>query len=212
MLLNFLNWFLNITQGLGYWGVAILMTIESSFIPFPSEVVIPPAAFLASQGKMNLTLIIIAGVAGSIFGALINYILARYLGRPLVYRLAEYRLARWLGVSPENVARAEVYFFKNANSATFWGRLIPVIRQLVSLPAGFSRMPFGKFVFFTALGSAVWVSILAALGYLVGSNQALLQKYYQEISWGCLFIGILWIVWHIKKGRRRKQKNGVAPI
>jgi len=206
MLLNFLNWFLNITQGLGYWGVVILMTIESSFIPFPSEVVVPPAAFLASQGKMNLLLVIISGVAGSVLGAIINYVLARYLGRLIVYRLAEYRLARWLGLSPENISRAEVYFFKNANSATFLGRLVPVIRQLVSLPAGFSKMPFGRFMFYTTLGSTVWVSILAALGYLAGANQALLQKYYQEISWGLLFVGILWVVWQIRKSRRAKRK------
>jgi len=206
MLIDFFNWFLNITQGLGYWGVGILMTIESSLIPFPSEVVVPPAAYLASQGKLDLSFVIMAGVIGSVLGAIFNYILARYLGRLLVYKLAEHKFARFLGISAEKVARSEAYFLKNANAATFWGRLIPVIRQLISLPAGFSKMPFSKFILYTLFGSAVWVSILAALGYLVGANQALLQKYYQEISWGFLAVGVLWLLWQIKKNRRTKKK------
>lgn len=193
MLTNFFNFFLSLTQGLGYFGVGVLMAIESSFIPMPSEIIVPPAAYLASQGKMDLWLIVLAGVMGSLVGAIFNYAVGYFLGRPLVYRLAGKSWARFLLINPEKVARAEKYFLKNAVAATFIGRLIPVIRQLVSLPAGFCKMPFGPFLFYTTLGSLLWVSVLAALGYFIGANQALLQLYYQEISWALLGLGLVWL-------------------
>lgn len=193
MLTNFFNFFLSLTQGLGYFGVGVLMAIESSFIPMPSEIIVPPAAYLASQGKMDLWLIVLAGVMGSLVGAIFNYAVGYFLGRPLVYRLAGKSWARFLLINPEKVARAEKYFLKNAAAATFIGRLIPVIRQLVSLPAGFCKMPFGPFLFYTTLGSLLWVSVLAALGYFIGANQALLQLYYQEISWVLLGLGLVWL-------------------
>jgi len=154
---------------------------------------------------MNIFLIVIFGVIGSILGAIFNYFLAYYLGRPLVYKLAGHRLAKFLFITPEKVARAEDYFLKNAVAATFIGRLIPVIRQLVSLPAGFSKMPFSKFIFFTTLGSFIWVSILAALGYFIGANQELLNLYYQEIKWGLLFLLGLWLLRRIFKAVNKKN-------
>jgi membrane protein DedA with SNARE-associated domain len=204
MLNAFIAWALSLTQGLGYMGIAILMTVESSLLPFPSEIIIPPAAYLASQGKMNLLLVVIIGILGSLIGASINYILAYYLGRPLIYKLASKRWAHLLLITPEKIERSEKYFLNNANSATFIGRLIPMIRQLVSLPAGFSRMPFGRFIALTALGSGLWVSILAALGYLIGSNQVLLSYYYREISWVLLILGAIYLIWKIFKNKSRK--------
>lgn len=195
MLNTMFNWMLDLTQGMGYFGVGILMTIESSFIPLPSEIVIPPAAYLASQGKMNLLLIIIFGVLGSILGAVINYLISMSLGRFLVYKIAGHKLARFVFVTPEKIERAEKYFLTNANSATFFGRLIPVVRQFISIPAGFSRMHFGNFILYTALGSTIWVSILAGLGYFLGANQELLRKYYKEISVALFVFGIIWIIW-----------------
>jgi membrane protein DedA with SNARE-associated domain len=187
------NWMLNVTQGLGYLGIGLLMTIESSFLPLPSEIVIPPAAYLASQGRMSLTLVIIFGVLGSILGASINYLLSMSLGRFLVYKIAGHKLARFVFITPEKIERAEKYFLSNSNSATFYGRLIPVIRHLISIPAGFSKMPFGRFILYTALGSTFWVSILAALGYFLGANQILVMKYYKEIYWTLLVLGIIWL-------------------
>lgn len=204
MLINLFNWILAITQGLGYFGIVILMAIESSFLPFPSEIVIPPAAYLASQEKMSLSVIIIAGVVGSILGATINYLLSRSLGRLLVYKLAATRLARFFLITPEKIAQAEQYFLRNARSATFFGRLIPAVRQLISIPAGFCRMPYGSFVFYTAAGAAIWVSILAALGYFIGANQALLKQYYQEISWTLLVLGLIWVIRVIIKRNNKK--------
>jgi len=205
MPLDIINWILNITQGLGYIGVGILMAIESSFFPLPSEIVIPPAAYLASQGRMSLPIIIIAGVLGSVLGAIFNYVLALSFGRLVVYKLANTRLARLILVTPEKIERAEKYFLSNSDFTTFFGRLIPVIRQLISIPAGFCRMPFGRFVVYTALGSAIWVSILAGLGYFIGANQALLASYYQEISWVLLAFGVVWIAWKFRQWRNKKN-------
>jgi membrane protein DedA with SNARE-associated domain len=197
-----INWVLEITQGLGYAGVAVLMAIESSFIPLPSEIIIPPAAYLASQGKMNLFLIIIIGTAGSVIGALINYLLSLSLGRLVIYKLAATRFAHLLFISPEKISRAEEYFLANSRSATFLGRLIPVVRHLISIPAGFSRMPLSPFIFYTAAGAMIWVSILAGLGYFIGANQALLGRYYREISLLLLFLGFVWIFWKAWRYRR----------
>lgn len=190
-----IEWVLMVTQGLGYSGIVILMAIESSFIPLPSEIIIPPAAYLASQGKMNLLLIVAAGILGSVLGAVINYLLSLSLGRLVIYKLADTKLARLFFITPAKIAAAEKYFLANARSATFLGRLIPVIRHLISIPAGFSRMPFGAFLFYTAAGAAIWVIILTALGYFIGANQALLSQYYREISWGLLSVGVAFIGW-----------------
>jgi membrane protein DedA with SNARE-associated domain len=207
MIANLIDWILNITQGLGYFGVGILMAIESSFLPLPSELVIPPAAYLASQGRMDLFLIIIAGTLGSIVGATVNYFLSLWLGRLVIYKLAGTRAARFLFITPEKIARAEAYFLSSSKSATFFGRLIPVVRHLISIPAGFCRMPFGQFIFFTALGAAFWVSILAALGYFIGANQGLLMEYYREVYWGLFIFGVVWIAWKFRKWRNKKNST-----
>ena len=205
MLESFFSFCLGITESLGYWGLGILMAIESSFIPMPSEIIIPPAAYLASLGKMNIWLIIIFGVIGSLVGAIFNYAIGYYLGRPLVYKLAGSSFAKFLFINPEKVMRAEIYFLKNSKSATFVGRLIPVIRQLVSLPAGFCKMPFFPFIFYTTLGSLIWVSILAGLGYFIGYNQALLQMYYKEIILILGILGFVWIIFKIYKIVKKKE-------
>lgn len=205
MLNNFFTFLLSITQGMGYSGVAFLMAVESSFIPMPSEVIIPPAAYLASQGTMNVYLVVLAGVIGSLLGAIFNYYLAYYLGRPLVYKLSGHRFAKFLFISPGKVERAEKYFFENAVTATFVGRLIPVIRQLISLPAGFSKMPFGKFILYTALGSSIWVAILAALGYFIGANQDRLMLYYNELKWGLLSLAFIWLAFRVFKTVKKKN-------
>jgi membrane protein DedA with SNARE-associated domain len=203
MFITFINWVLAASDGLGVLGVFVLMTIESSFLPLPSELVIPPAAWLASQGKMSLVLIVIAGTLGSMLGATINYYLSFWLGRLVIYKLVETRFAKILHIKKSDLERTEKMFLKNANQATFVGRLLPVVRHLISIPAGFSKMPFGPFLLFTALGSFVWVTILAITGYTLGSNQDLIVKYYGELQVIVLSIGVVWLIFFLLKKRKK---------
>jgi len=175
------SWVTGIVGKIGYWGIMGLMTIESSFIPFPSEVIVPPAAYLAQQGQMNIYLVILAGIMGSLLGALINYYLALFLGRKIIYTF----------INNKKLDKAEKYFLKYGNVSTLIGRLVPVVRQLISIPAGFSKMKLKSFIFYTFLGSGIWVIILAILGYSFGSNQEVLEKYYSQIS---LFFIVLAII------------------
>lgn len=212
MFIIFINWVLAIAEGLGYLGVFFLMTIESSFLPFPSELAIPPAAWLASQGKMDLILIIVVGTLGSVLGAMINYFLALWLGRPLVYKLMETKFAKFIRLGKADLEKAEAMFLKNANSATFICRLVPVIRQLISIPAGFTKMPFLPFVLLTALGSLIWVTILAILGYTLGANQDLFTKYYQEIQWLLLLVGVVWLFFFLRKKRQKHLLKKITSV
>lgn len=149
-----------------YWFVFLFMVIESSFIPFPSEVVVPPAAYLAvSRGDMNVSVVVLCATAGAVVGALINYLLALWIGRPIVYRFADSRFGRACLITPEKVDKAERYFDSHGAISTFVGRLIPAIRQLISIPAGLSRMNVWSFMLFTALGALVWNVVLALLGF-----------------------------------------------
>lgn len=203
MLIKLVNALLAFSRDMGYGGIVFLMAVESSFLPMPSELVIPPAAYLAAQGKMNIWLVIAAGVAGSIIGATFNYYLARFLGRPLIYKLANTRVARLMLIKPSAIKKSEDYFTKYDKSSTFIGRLVPVVRHLISIPAGFVKMPYGSFVLYTTLGSAVWTAILAALGYFFGANEELWHTYFTEISYGIVILFILFITWLVFKSRAR---------
>jgi membrane protein DedA with SNARE-associated domain len=150
---------------LGYPGITLLMAIESSFFPFPSEVVLPPAGYLAAQGRMSAPLALGAGLLGSLIGATFNYYLAVALGRPLLHRYHRYLLIR-----ETSLDRAEAFFRRHGEISTFVGRLIPVIRQLISLPAGLARMRLGRFVLYTALGAGIWCAILTFIGWYVGRH------------------------------------------
>jgi len=188
------SWVTGIIANIGYWGILALMTIESSFIPFPSEVVIPPAAYLAHQGQMNIYLVIIAGIIGSILGALINYYLALTLGRKVIYSF----------INNAKLDKAEKYFLEYGNSSTLIGRLIFGVRQLISIPAGFSKMKLSSFIFYTTLGSGIWVVILAILGYSFGSNQEVFEKYYGQISWFFVILAVIFVSSIIIKKKIRK--------
>lgn len=185
---SFISALLALSGKIGYSGIVLLMAVESSFIPFPSEVIIPPAAFLAAQGKINIYLVIASGITGSLIGTLVNYFLALTLGRSVIYSLARSRAARALLINEKKIKKAEDYFLRYGNWATFFGRLIPAVRQLISLPAGFARMNLGNFLFYTFLGSGLWIVILAVLGYIFGANKELLHHYYQQIS--LILIGV----------------------
>lgn len=217
MIQSILQWYL---ANLSYWVITVLMIIESSFIPFPSEVVVPPAAYLAAtEGNMNIFLVVIFATVGAIIGALVNYYLAYYLGRPLVYSFAKSKVGRFLLLSPEKIAAAEEYFIKKGNTSTFVGRLIPGIRQLISIPAGLSKMKLGPFILYTALGAGIWNVILALLGYFVAqipgidTPQKAIDKvsiYSHEIGYSILAIVVCVIAYKIIKSYRKKRRNQTA--
>ena len=158
----------DILQHLDYFWVTVLMAVESSFIPFPSEVVVPPAAYRAANGELNIILVVLFATLGANIGGLVNYYLARYLGRPVVYRFAGSRLGRLCLLSPEKVEQAEQYFNRNGATSTLIGRLIPAVRQLISIPAGLAGMSLGRFLLYTTLGAGAWNIVLAVLGWVIG--------------------------------------------
>lgn len=202
-----IEYLLSITADIGYLGIVFLMAIESSFVPFPSEVIIPPAAYLAALGEMNIYLVVISGIVGSLIGASVNYFLAFTLGRKVIYALANKKIAKLFLINQEKIQKAEKYFIEYGSMSTFIGRLVPAVRQLVSIPAGFSKMDLKKFFFFTALGSGLWTVILAILGYVFGANQEVLEKYYSEISIAAVTVGVIFIVWLVL--RNKKPKNSL---
>ena len=155
---------------LNYWVITLLMAIESSFIPFPSEVVIPPAAYMAAAtGEMSLWLIILCATIGALTGAIVNYVLALYLGRPLIYRFANSKLGHLCLIDEEKVKLAEHYFDEHGAIGTIVGRLVPAVRQLISIPAGLARMRFDRFLLYTAIGAGAWNCILGVIGYALAS-------------------------------------------
>ncbi|MBQ0015534.1 MAG: DedA family protein [Bacteroidales bacterium] len=187
---------------MNYWAVGSLMAIESSFVPFPSEVVIPPAVYVASnpQSKSGMTiwLIILVGTLGAMLGAYINYFLSRWLGRPVIYAFLDSRFGHLLLLSGEKMERAEAYFNKHGKVSTLIGRLIPVIRQLISIPAGLSKMNLFAFSLYTFIGAIIWNCILALLGYLAyqAADPSAIERYSTLISYiivGLVLIAAIWI-------------------
>ncbi|MDO8453901.1 MAG: DedA family protein [Sulfurimonas sp.] len=161
----------------GYWGIFILMSIESSFIPFPSEIVLIPAGYLASQGQMSVFFIMLSALGGSLVGAFVNYYLAITLGRRILKRYGKYFF-----INEDVLVKMDGFFEKHGHISTFIGRLLPGIRQLISIPAGLARMNLGVFTIYTALGASIWAFILTMLGYFIGENQELLDLYLKEIT------------------------------
>ena len=165
-----------LVKSLGYLGIFIMMFLESSFFPFPSEIAMIPAGYLASKGDMNLIVAIVVGTLGSLLGALFNYYLAKKYGRVGVLKFGKYFF-----FTEEKLVKMETFFVKHGSFSTFVSRLIPGVRQLVSLPAGLSKMPLGKFSLYTTLGAGLWVVVLVFLGYFIGSNEAIINEYLHQI-------------------------------
>ncbi len=206
---QFIEWCL---ENLNYWTITLLMAIESSFIPFPSEVVIPPAAYKAADGELNVFLVVFFGTFGALIGAMINYYLAYFLGRPIIYKLANTRFGRMCLIDEHKVHKAEEYFIKRGALSTFIGRLVPAIRQLISIPAGLAKMKLSKFILYTTLGAGAWNIILAAIGYSLHSvvpKDQLMSKvtyYSSEISWIMIGFASLIVLYFVYRGLT-KPKN-----
>ena len=196
-------------KNMNYGSITALMTIESSFVPFPSEVVIPPAAYVASKSESNLNifLVVLFGTLGALLGAYINYFLAFSLGRPIVYKIADSKFGKLMLLSSEKIQKAEDYFIKHGNISTFIGRLIPGIRQLISLPAGLARMNLLSFTLYTALAAGIWNTVLALLGYLAHGQADLINKYSHELSLIILGLLVLLIVYFVVKYFWKKKKS-----
>ena len=174
-------WLVDTIGRMGYTGIISLMFLESSFFPFPSEVVMPPAGYLAWKGEMSLSLVLLSGIAGSLLGALFNYWVAVKLGRPFLLRYGKYFF-----VSPESIEKADKFFSRHGHISTLVGRLLPVIRQYISLPAGIAKMPLKTFTLFTSIGAGTWVIVLTFAGYLLGEHQNLLKEYLHVITLACV--------------------------
>lgn len=171
MIDRIVQWLVETVFVLGYPGIMALMAVESSAIPFPSEVVMPPAGYLAAQGRMSFALVTLAGTVGSLVGALVNYWVARRLGRPLLERYG-----RWVLVTKPGLDRAETFFAAHGEISTFIGRLLPVIRQLISVPAGLARMRLDLFALYTSLGAGIWCLILTYIGFFLGQHEEALRN------------------------------------
>ena len=202
-----MNWYL---KKLNYTTITLLMAVESSFIPFPSELVIPPAAYQAANGQLNIVLIIVFSTLGAMIGAWVNYFLAITLGRKIVYALADTRIAKMMLISPEKIGKAEQYFVRHGKSSTFIGRLVPGIRQLISIPAGLAKMNFWIFSFYTLLGSLIWNVILALLSYYLclafkDNWQQMLEKYFTEIKLVLLALGFFFVVYLVVRYRKKGE-------
>lgn len=207
-------------DNLNYWTILLGMMIESSFIPFPSEIIVPPAAWLAlgADSDMNIVMVVIVATLGADLGALINYFLAKWLGRPIVYKFADSRVGHLCLLNGEKVAHAEEYFRKHGIVSTFFGRLVPAVRQLISIPAGLAKMKLHTFLLFTTLGACLWNIVLAILGWVIRKSfpevqttedvSRLASTYSHEIGYGIAIILLACIIYFVVKRVIKKRKTG----
>ena len=193
------SWLLTTIGALGYPGIFLLMAMESSVIPVPSELVMPPAGYLAQQGQMNMFVAILCGTLGSLVGAYANYFAAHYLGRPLILKYGKY-----VWITEEKFAKVEVFFKEHGEVSTFIGRLLPVVRHLISLPAGLAGMNHWKFSLYTLLGAGMWVTILTYIGYFIGANQERIMKYSHQALIGAVLMSVAIVTVYVWNHRRKK--------
>ncbi len=208
------EWFM---ENMNYGWITLLMAIESSFIPFPSEIVVPPAAFKAMQpdSGLNIYLVVVCATIGAMIGAIFNYYVAMWIGRPLVYKFADSRLGHICLLNGEKVQQAEAYFDRHGAISTFVGRLLPAIRQLISIPAGLARMHFGKFITYTTLGAGLWNIVLASLGYwlstFVAESELRAQiehynQYLNYVGYAVIALIVVFILYHAFKKKPASKK------
>jgi membrane protein DedA with SNARE-associated domain len=207
MLHEVINWLITTIGAMGYTGIFLLMALESSIVPIPSEIIMPPAGYLVQQGQMNMALIILSGTLGSLFGAYLNYFAAHYLGRPFLLKYGRYVL-----ITEEHFRYVEVYFASHGEISTFIGRMLPVIRHLISLPAGLAGMNLIKFTIYTLLGAFIWVSILAWIGYFLGDNEALIMQYSHQAIIGVIAASVVLVICYIFLHRRKIARMQVEQV
>ncbi|EAJ5682024.1 DedA family protein [Campylobacter lari] len=199
MLGDIIDFLLTLAKDWGYWGIIFLMFVESSFFPFPSEVVMIPAGYLAHQNELNFWLCLFCGTFGALLGALLNYYLCYFLGREVLLKICKY-----FGVNEAKFAQFEAFFNKHGEISTFSGRLIPGLRQYISLPAGLARMNLKKFIFYTSLGAGIWCLILLILGYILGKNEDLIKEYLHFVIVACIVFAAMIIAIYIYIQKKKK--------
>jgi membrane protein DedA with SNARE-associated domain len=209
MVENFVDWLLKTLLEGGYSGIIALMALESSILPVPSELVMPPAGYWAAKGQMSFPIALLCGVIGSIIGALANYYGAQLIGRPLIQRYGRYVL-----LSEKNLLRSERFFAEHGEISTLIGRLFPVIRHLISIPAGLHRMPLPKFILYTGVGAAVWCTILTYIGYFLGRHEGVLRnaEIHRYTTWALLALiplSLIMILIYVMRRRRRRTESPV---
>ena len=204
MLHEVINWLITTIGAMGYTGIFLLMAMESSIVPIPSEIIMPPAGYLVQQGQMNMVLVILSGTLGSLFGAYLNYFAAHYLGRPFLLKYGRYVL-----ITEEHFRRVEDYFASHGEISTFIGRMLPVIRHLISLPAGLAGMNHIKFSVYTLLGAFIWVSILTWIGYILGHNEALIMQYSHQAIIGVMAASAVLVTAYVFLHRRKLTRMQV---
>lgn len=197
-----IEWLLTTIGALGYPGIFILMAMESSVIPVPSELVMPPAGYLAQQGKMNMLAAILCGTAGSLAGAYANYFAAHYLGRPLLLKYGKY-----VWITEKKFAKVERFFRDHGEVSTFVGRLLPVVRHLISLPAGLSGMDHLKFSLYTLAGAGLWVTVLTFIGYFIGMNRDLIMRYSHHALTGAVVLSAVIIILYVRSHRKKAAER-----
>ena len=213
--MNTADLFLWILDNLNYWVVILFMAIESSFIPFPSEVVVPPAAWKAMNpdSGMSFILVIVFATIGADIGALINYYLAKWVGRPIIYSFADSRIGHMCLIDRKKVEVAEEYFRKHGAASTIFGRLVPAVRQLISIPAGLAGMHVGKFLLYTTIGAGVWNTVLALIGWGIyeytdyKTTQDVYKQavqYSHEIGYVILALAVVVVAFIAYKGIKKK--------
>lgn len=206
--LSFINhieeWY---TDNTNYYSITALMACESSILPVPSEMVVPPAVYIAMKPGSNLSIfwIIIFATIGALIGASFNYVVSMSLGRFVIYKFADSKVGKLFLLSSEKIKKAEAYFNDHGKTSTFVGRFIPVIRHLISIPAGLAKMNYLNFLFYTALGAGLWNCALALLGYFAGENRALINRYSHELSFVFIGVGLILVVWLVVKTIRKKK-------
>ncbi|MBJ6750809.1 DedA family protein [Geomonas anaerohicana] len=196
------QWLVETIGAMGYPGIFLLMALESSVFPIPSELVMPPAGYLAQQGQMSMVVAIVCGTVGSLIGAYANYFAAHYLGRPLILKYGKY-----VFITEEKFAKVERFFQDHGEISTFIGRLLPVVRHLISLPAGLAGMNHVKFSLYTLLGAGIWVTVLTFIGYFIGSNQELIMRYSHQAVIGVLVASAVIIAVYVRLQRCKRAQS-----
>lgn len=203
---NLLNWITDLMQSLGYVGIAFLMFLDNIFPPIPSELIMPTAGFISSQGKLNLVLVIIAGSFGSILAACVLYALGHYLNEQRIIKWLE-KYGKWLFIKPDDVLKAKQSFNQHGKKIVFFGRMVPALRSIISIPAGMAGMPFSQFLLYSSLGTIIWTSLLACGGFYLGENYEILGKWISKASGVITVVLILLIAGGLYFYFKKKKQN-----